>query len=158
MVQAYGIGCYVNAAPAAITGNNPPPSTYVGQLGQLWFDKSVSPYVSYLYNGQTWTNAVYSNVVLASGATPQTANGRAISVTFTGVSIAAGAVQAFVIANSAIAVGTLLDITMVGATTGSALSIQSVVNIAGQSTITVTNGTGATTTTANITFTILLIN
>jgi hypothetical protein len=52
----------------------------------------------------------------------------------------------------------LLSITMVGATSGSALTIQSVANTGGQSVITVTNGTGATTTTANITFTYLVLN
>jgi hypothetical protein len=47
---------------------------------------------------------------------------------------------------------------MVGSTTGAALNIQSVVNSAGQSVITVENGTGATTTIANITFTYLVLN
>lgn len=96
---------------------------------------------------------------VASGASPQTANGRIGFVTFTGVSIAAGAAQAFTISNSAIAgSGTELHLAMFGATTGAALTIQSVVNSASQSIITVINGTGATTTTANITFTYFVLN
>lgn len=95
------------------------------------------------------------NVTTASGASPQTANGRVFSVTFSGVSIAAGATQSFVINNSSVeAIGTHIVYSMVGATAGAALSIVSVTNVAGtSSTIVVTNGTGATTTTANITFT-----
>jgi hypothetical protein len=41
--------------------------------------------------------------------------------------------------------------TWFGTTTGSAVSLKSVVNAAGQSTLTFTNGAGATTTTSNIT-------
>ena len=47
---------------------------------------------------------------------------------------------------------------MSGMTQGSALTIQSIVNAAGQSTITVTNGTGATTSTANLTLTFWVIS
>lgn len=99
-------------------------------------------------------------IVVAAGASPQTANGRSGQVTFSGVSIAAGATQSFVIANTAIAaIGTVILYGMVGATAGAALTIASVTNIAGtSSTIVVTNGTGATTTTANITFTFLVLN
>ncbi len=47
---------------------------------------------------------------------------------------------------------------MSGATTGSALSIKSITNTGGSSTIVVTNGTGATTSTANIIFDFVIIN
>lgn len=102
---------------------------------------------------------VLTPTVVAAGASPQVANGRVVSVTFNTVSIAAGATQAFTITNSAITgATTLLDITMVGTTSGSAPTVQSVVNSLGQSVITVTNGTGATTQTGNLTFTILVLN
>jgi hypothetical protein len=99
-------------------------------------------------------------VVVTAGASPQTANGRSGQVTFSGVSIAAGATQSFVINNTSIAaIGTVILYSMVGATTGAALNIQSVTNVAGtSSTIVVENGTGATTSTANITFTFLVLN
>ena len=104
-------------------------------------------------------HGLFVPVTTASGASPQTANGRVGSVTFSSVSIAAAATQAFTIANSSIAgSSTVLSLSMVGATTGAALVIQSVANTAGQSVITVANGTGATTTTANITFTYLVLN
>ncbi len=98
--------------------------------------------------------------VVASGASPQTANARSGQVTFTGVSIVAGASQSFVINNTSIAaIGTVVSYSMVGATAGAALSIVSVTNVAATSaTIVVTNGTGATTTTANITFTFVVLN
>lgn len=101
------------------------------------------------------------NPTVASGAASGTvaANGRVVSVTFTGVSIAAGATQAFTTSNTSITgSGTVLHISMVGSTSGAALNIQSVVNSASQSVITVENGTGATTTTANITFTYFVLN
>jgi len=102
-------------------------------------------------------NGVVVPVSTASGASPQTANGRAFAVTFTGVSIAAAATQTFVINNSA--VNTQALISMIGATTGAALNIQSVTYSAGVSiTIVVENGTGASTSTANITFTGLCLN
>jgi hypothetical protein len=105
------------------------------------------------------TGIVTTPTVVAAGASPQTANGRVVVVTFSGVSIAAGATQSFTITNSAIT-GSTTDVqyTMVGATSGSALSIQSVTNSAGSSVIVVTNGTGASTTTANITFTGIVLN
>jgi hypothetical protein len=102
-------------------------------------------------------NGVVVPVSTASGATPQTANARAFAVTFSGVSIAAGATQTFVINNSA--VNTQALISMSGATTGAALNIQSITYSAGVSiTIVVENGTGASTSTANITFTGLCLN
>lgn len=105
----------------------------------------------------TGSGLVLTPVIVSAGASPQTANGRTFSVTFSGVSIAAAATQSFVIANTA--VNTLVMISMVGATSGSALSIESITNSAGVSTtIVVTNGTGASTSTANITFTGLCLN
>jgi len=95
--------------------------------------------------------------IVAAAASPQTANNRSGQVTFSGVSIAAGATETFVINNTA--VNTSVLVAMSGATAGSALSIVSITNVAATSiTIVVTNGTGATTDTANITFTFLCLN
>ena len=115
--------------------------------------------------GNVTTSAVGAGFVtvptVASGAASGTvaANGRVVSVTFTGVSIAGGATQVFTTSNTSITgSGTVLLISHIGATTGSSLNIQSVVNSASQSVITVENGTGLTTTVANITFTYLVLN
>jgi len=98
--------------------------------------------------------------VVAAGASPQTAAGRTVDVTFSGVSIAAGATQSFVIANTAVPASTsTFLLSMIGATAGAALSIVSVTNVAATSTtIVVTNGTGATTTIANIRFIVEFLN
>ncbi len=99
------------------------------------------------------------SVATASGATPQIANSRAGSVTFTGISIAAAADLTLVITNSSVTgSGTVVHYSMRGFTTGSACSIKSVTNSAGSSSIVVTNGTGATTTTADITFDFIVLN
>lgn len=101
----------------------------------------------------TATQGVIQTAVIVTGASPQTANARVFSVTFSGVSIAAAATQSFTISNSTITGSTtVIQLTMAGATTGAALNIQSVTNSANQSVIVVENGTGATTSTANITF------
>jgi len=105
-------------------------------------------------------NGLVLTPTVVSGASPQTCNARVGNVTFTGVSIAAGATQSFVINNTTIAAtGTVILYTMTGSTTGSSLSIQSYTNVANtSSTIVVANATGATTSTANITFAFLVIN
>ena len=99
--------------------------------------------------------------VVTAGASPQTANGRVGQVTFSGVSIASGASQTFVITNSSITgAGTVILYSWYGATAGSALSISNVTNSAGSSSIVMTNGTSATmvTSTANITFVYEVLN
>jgi hypothetical protein len=102
---------------------------------------------------------VTSPVVGTTGASPIVANGRVVSATFSGVSIAAGATQALTITNSAITASSQIGLTSwAGATAGSALTLQSVVNVVGATIFTFTNGTGATTSTANITITYLLLN
>jgi fibronectin-binding autotransporter adhesin len=108
----------------------------------------------------TGSGFVLTPTVVAAGASPQTANGRVVQVTFSGVSIAAGSTQSFVINNTSVsAIGTVVDVSWFGATNGSALSIASIVNVAGTSTtITMTNGTGATTSVANITFVVEVLN
>lgn len=107
----------------------------------------------------TGSGLVLTPTIGATGATPRSVNGRVFTATFSGVSIAAGATQSLVIQNSSITgASTVVQYSMVGATSGAALTIQSVTNAAGQSTIVVQNGTGATTTTANITFTGVVLN
>lgn len=114
-------------------------------------------------NGNFVASTAGSGLVLpvatASGATPQVANARVGSVTFTGVSIAAAATSTFVITNSTITgAGTVVLYSLRGATTGAAPTIQSVTNSAGSSSIVVTNGTGATTQTGNLTFDYIVLN
>ena len=108
----------------------------------------------------TGSGLVTTPTVVAAAASPQTANGRIVDVTFSSVSIAAGATQSFVINNSAVPASTSsYQLSMVGATAGAALSIVSVTNVAATSTtIVITNGTGATTSIANIRFTMTFLN
>lgn len=93
----------------------------------------------------------------ASG--PVTCDGRIGAVTFTGTSIAAGASETFVMSNTKVkGSGTSILYTFTGVTTGAAIGISSVTNSAGSSSIVVTNGTGATTQSDDITFTFLILN
>jgi len=97
--------------------------------------------------------------IISAGATPQTSNARCGQVVFSGVSIAAAADQTLVISNSTITgATTVVMVTMSGGQTGSALSIKSITNSAGSCSIVVTNGTGATTNTANLTFSYMVLN
>lgn len=100
--------------------------------------------------------------VVTAGASPQTCNNRFGSVTFSGVSIASGGTQAFVINNTTVAANnTVIKVAWFGATQGSALSIQSITSVANTSfTVTMTNGTSATmvTSSANITFVFWVMN
>lgn len=100
-----------------------------------------------------------ANSATGAAASPVVLNSRAGHVIFTSVSIAAAADLTLTITNSAITgSSTQVLYSMAGATTGSALSIKSVTNSAGSSAIVVTNGTGATTTTADITLTFIVVN
>ena len=97
------------------------------------------------------------NSGVASG--PVVVNGRSGRATFTSVSIAAAADLTLTITNSAITASTTeVMLSMSGATTGSALSIKSKTASSGSLAIVVTNGTGATTTTANIQIDFLVLN
>ena len=94
----------------------------------------------------------------AAGGTV-TCNGRQGAVTFTGPSIAAGAVQTLTMGNTAITgSGTVIIYSLVGVTTGAALTIQSVTNSAGQSAVVVANGAAVTTSTASITLNFIVLN
>lgn len=94
-----------------------------------------------------------------AGASPRVVNGRVGVAIFSGVSIAAAATQTLVITNSAITgSSTQLLLSLVGATTGAALNIQSYTCSAGSVSIVVENGTGATTSVANITISFIVLN
>ncbi len=102
------------------------------------------------FNATTNTGAASGPVVL---------DARAGQVVFSSVSIAAAADLTLTITNSAITgSSTQVIYSMSGATTGAALCIKSVTNTAGSSAIVVTNGTGATTSTADITLNFIVVN
>lgn len=97
----------------------------------------------------------------ASGAAsgPVVLNSRAGNVTFTSVSIAAAADLTLTMTNSEITSSSSQVIySLAGATTGSALSVKSVTPGSGTIAFVITNGTGATTTTADISITFLVVN
>jgi hypothetical protein len=100
-------------------------------------------------------------VVTASGAASGTVNcnGRVGSITFTGVSIAAGADLTLTMGNTSITgASTRLLFSMSGSTSSSAPSVKSVTPSANQFVWVITNGTGAATTTADITFDFIVLN
>jgi hypothetical protein len=100
-----------------------------------------------------------SSQASGSAASPVVVNGRSGRATFTSVSIAAAADLTLTITNSAITASTTeVMLSMSGATTGSALSIKSKTASSGSLAIVVTNGTGATTSTANIQIDFLVLN
>lgn len=78
MGLAVGVGGFINVPPATISGNGPPPSSFKGQLGQSYFDKSTSPATEYVYNGSTWvtaganpaTTTTYGTVLLTDNSEP----------------------------------------------------------------------------------------
>lgn len=98
-------------------------------------------------------------VATAVGSTPVVLNSRAGTVQFQSISIAAAATKTIVMTNNKITdANTIILYTLRGVTTGAALSIQSVINTAGSSSIVITNGTGATTSTENIFLDFLILN
>jgi len=101
------------------------------------------------------------NANTASGAAsgPVVLNSRAGRVVFTSVSIAAAADLTLTMTNSAITSSSTQVIhSMDGATTGSALSVKSVTPGSGTIAFVITNGTGASTTTADIGINFLVVN
>lgn len=111
----------------------------------------------------TTTNQLGSvaTVATASGAASGSValNARIGSITFTGVSIAAAATLALTMSNTSITgAGTRVIFSMSGATTASAVTVASYVPSASQLIWNLTNGTGATTSTANITFDFIVLN
>lgn len=136
-------------------------------IGKRWINETLNTeYVltSYSTSGGPLTavwgvgGTASAGTATGAAASPVVLNGRAGQVTFSSVSIAAAADLTLTITNSAITSTSQILYSMSGATTGSALTIKSVTNTAGSSAIVVTNGTGATTSTANIVLTFLVIN
>jgi len=96
--------------------------------------------------------------IVTAGASPQVSSNRHGSVIFSSVSIAAAADQTFTITNTLVTSSSKFIISMYGATTGSATSIKALTPGSGTFNVVVTNGTGATTTTANIEFVYWVLN
>jgi hypothetical protein len=156
---ATGVDQYVNP-PFIGYAMRAPTSNDIANPGTKWQNNAVTPPVIYETTGAgIWIPLPTLPNIVTAAASPQTSNYRYGQVTFNGVNIAAGATQSFVINNTTIPANAVIQYSMVGATTGAALNIQSVTNVAGiSSTIVVENGTGATTSTANITFTYVILN
>lgn len=130
-------GTTVTATLGDITATN---GNFVGSTAGTGFQ----------FNANTATGAAASPIVL---------NSRAGAAVFTSVSIAGGADLTLTITNSEITdASTQVIYCLSGVTTGAALSIKSVTNSAGSSAVVVTNGTGLTTSTADITLTFLVVN
>lgn len=145
------------AAPGAIGGTTPGAGTFTAVTATTGAITATL--------GNLVTSAAGAGILLnssqASGVAsgPVVVNGRSGRATFTSVSIAAAADLTLTITNSAITASTTeVLISMSGATTGSALSIKSKTASAGSLAIVVTNGTGASTTTANIQIDFLIVN
>jgi len=66
MSLAYGIGGLLNVPAGAVKGNGAPPSSFKGQLGQIYIDDSQSPAAVYIYNGSSW---VSNNLTLSTDDT-----------------------------------------------------------------------------------------
>lgn len=102
---------------------------------------------------------VFTNAAATAGTTTATLNGRVGQVTITTPSIAGGATFGMTITNSAITGSTTqVMYALSGGTTGAALSIQSYANTAGQSVVTINNGTGATTNSASLILNFIVLN
>lgn len=82
MPLAYGIGGLIKVPQGAVTGNGPPPTSFKGDLGQQYFDITVSPPDLYVFNGVTWaiggdspaTDSSFGSVQLATLAELQAGN------------------------------------------------------------------------------------
>jgi hypothetical protein len=157
IIAVNGTTSQITAVTSAGTVTLSIPSSFIAPGSITATSGNITASAGNLVAQGTGNGIVVPPVVVAAAASPQTANGRAFAVTFSGVSIAAGATQSFVINNTA--VNTQALISFAGATTGAALTMQSITYSSGTSiTIVMQNGTGATTTTANITFTGLCLN
>jgi hypothetical protein len=94
-----------------------------------------------------------------SGTTTATLNGRSGQVTITTPTINAGATFTMTITNSSITASTTQVLYgLTGGTTGSAITIQSVTNSAGQSAVVVQNASAVTNSTASLVLTFIVLN
>lgn len=77
MPLVYGLGGLISVPQGAVQGNGAPAASFKGQLGQQYFDTSVSPPTEYVYNGSTWslggnepaTTTEYGTVLLLEDTT-----------------------------------------------------------------------------------------
>lgn len=94
-----------------------------------------------------------------SGTTTATLNGRSGQITITTPTINAGATFTMTITNSSITGSTTQVLYgLTGGTTGSAITIESVTNSAGQSVVVVQNASAVTNSTASLVLTFLVLN
>ena len=99
------------------------------------------------------------NSAATAGTTTATLNGRSGQVTITTPTINAGATFTMTIANTSITGSTTQVLYgLTGGTTGSAITIQSVTNSAGQSVVVVQNASAVTNSTASLVLTFLVLN
>jgi hypothetical protein len=99
------------------------------------------------------------NSAATSGTTTATLNGRSGQVTITTPTINAGATFTMTISNTSItASSTQVLYGLTGGTTGSAITIQSVTNSAGQSAVVVQNASAVTNSTGSLVLTFLVLN
>jgi len=104
-------------------------------------------------------DGIVLNSGTASGTTTATLNGRSGQVTITTPSIAAGATFSFALTNSSITASTTQVLYgLTGGTTGSAITIQSVTNSAGTSTIVLQNASAVTANSGSLVLTFLVLN
>lgn len=165
-----GTGLATLTAHALYAGNgsSAPNAISVGATGTLLAGATgadpaftASPSITGNYIGTTAGNGFQFNANAASGvaASPVVLDSRAGQATFTTVSIAAAADLTLTLTNSAITgAGTQIIYSMSGATTGAALSVKSVTPGSGTVAFVITNGTGATTSTADIVINFLVVN
>lgn len=142
--------------PPGVTGT---PSTQPSEVRAATNAEAIAGTLNNVYVTPATAALRFVPTIVAAAASPQTANYRVARVLFSSVSIAGGAIQSFIVNNSNISsASTVVRVDMFGASTGSALSIQSITPAAGKVTVVVTNATGATISTANITFDISVLN
>ncbi len=147
-------GGALTAATVSATASVTAGTTVTATLGNI--TATAGNFVSSLAGNGLQFNA---NTATGAASGPVVLNSRAGQVVFTSVSIAAAADLTLTITNSAVtASSTQVIYSLAGATTGAALSIKSVTNSSGSSAIVVTNGTGATTSTADIALTFIVVN
>ena len=148
---------FVISANAALGTSN---AMVLTSAGAATFASTVTSTAGNFVAGTAGTG-ILLNSPAASGAaaSPVVVDGRSGRATFTSVSIAAAADLTLTLTNSSItAATTQIVFGWSGATTGSALSIKSVTPGAGTCAFVVTNGTGATTSTADIVIDFLVVN
>ena len=71
MGRVYGIGGLINVPPEVLVGIGAPPTNFRGALGQLYYDKSTSPYTEYTFNGTSFTTGGGGSVTFSTN--PQAA-------------------------------------------------------------------------------------